>query len=462
MSRDHQIVRVNWWGWPARAAATGWALYDSAGAILDGLGGSLPRVRTRPLLQGLLYALLFFLFVPIPAIGPLPVAPENLLYLFLFVVLATLGSHALNRRLAYVARNVWPFLAFGLLDALLTYAFDDVVQVEFYVVRRLLLVLAFVLAVDDDRSFRRVYGYLIFVVATVSVFALLVVWVGGPFSAVRDFLLAARGARAADELGHLRAAGVTGSVFGFSYVVAALPPLALGGWLRAPRARWLVAFAVGACALVSNAERSAIAVSALACIALLFAQPRRRAWITLVVLFVVSAATVIAYRAARNDLISAEDIFHRVQVLRQGNVASRFGQQWAGLRTIVLHPLRADTATYQEVAGALESVQEYEGFRGQIPWSHNHYINIGLTAGFLGLMLFAIFSWRIGKMLARCWTGVSIGAGRSPMHHAVVLALAAVAANAFFHNAGAFSGEPMSWALIGLCLATGFPWCRGR
>jgi hypothetical protein len=149
----------------------------------------------------------------------------------------------------------------------------------------------------------------------------------------------------------------------------------------------------------------------------------------------------------RNNLVI------RMQSGERDDDMARIGYAIGGIWTVIEHPLTGGSnRDYQRLLPRIPLVAKniMWGY-GALPASHNTYVNAGRRAGIMGWIIMGFLLWmlwRTGREAAR-W---HVPGEMQHTIRALWAALAAVLLNAFFHNSGILAAEPMTWALVSLCL----------
>jgi O-antigen ligase len=415
-------------------------------------------------------AALAALFVPLPRLG-LPVSPENAVYavgVLLLLGLGSLGGLRVGRLTLQLA--VLALVFFGLQAVAKRLAGDEAL-LQFNLLRRAMFLLFCVVSVNSPGRLRAACAVLVVLVSLNALVGLLNVLdvglVSRPFATYLSLLDHEDGdADETLELASNRLVGFGGSIFGFSYLGTPALLLAvamiLEGLPSPQRRPAIVGLAVAASLLVIavlfNAERSALVAFAAGGLYLATGlSPGQRRLLGLVTLV---AAAGLGCMALRNEMLlpgqedQSHSLVHRLTTEVEGEFGARIGQAQAGVLTVLENPLSGGTwDDYQRIASSLPSICAFAGHRSDVPAPHNAYINAGVRAGIPGWLLMGIAALllvRVLRLARRTATApgsvrvLSLGAGA---------ALTGALVNALFHNAGLFSGEPMTWATLALCCA---------
>lgn len=402
------------------------------------------------------------LFVPIPRLG-LPLSLENAAYLGFMALWATQAG-IVKVRVPRVVRML------GILT-LVFMAWQFVVKAYFLgeglwapmLVRRALLL---VMACHTIRTRRDLHLAAAFIVGSMlfsGLVGICTVFDVGPVVSLfgRFVECAAQEADRAEEMADLaakRLMGLRGSVFGFSYLTAPAFLLLCAFLARAWRDRnvgRMVACYAGMAAVLLcmalNAERSSFLALGAGLILMLWSL--RLPGLTALtigpliggVALLVAVNEVLIYHQEQEQ----NNLLQRIDHQDSGEFMARAGLAVAGALTVLDHPVSGGSEEdYQEKAGSLEAVRRFHMSRGELPASHNSYVNAGMRAGvagwvMLGAMLVAV--WRmapVGRVASGPWTT------QDPVALSLRAAFLACLVNAIFHNQGIVSGEPMTWSVI--------------
>lgn len=432
-------------------------------------GGSTPAETgwpaTRTQIQRWLFWLaLIGLFVPIPRLG-LPLSPENALYIAFVALWATETNASMHRIPTAVRTLAILTVVFMLWQFLVKWLFVDVNLWAPTLLRRALLLIMACRTLRTLRDFHVAAACVVGGMAFSGMVGVLTVFDVGPVVSFfgRFVECAAQETERAERLADLagkRMMGLRGSVFGFSYLTAPAFLLLCGflarAWSRRATGRMAVCYALMAVVLLCmalNAERSSFLALAAGLFLLLWAlRQKGLAALTLVplglglvVLVGVNEFLLHHQENAQNNLVSRMD--HQ----DAGEYAARMGLAAAGALTVIDHPLSGGTeADYQVKAGTLESVRSFHLRYGDLPASHNSYVNAGMRAGVAGWALLAAMLMASLRFLPRPRRAAVSPLARDPVALSLRAAFVACLVNAIFHNQGLVSGEPMTWAILAL------------
>lgn len=404
------------------------------------------------------------LFIPIPRLG-LPLSPENLIYAG-FLALWAMEPRAIRPRVPPVVRNVaLATLGFMLLQCFVKFFFLDESLWEPTLFRRALLL---VMACHTMRSMRDIQIAAACIVGGMlvsGVIGILTVFDFGPAVALFNRFAEFSNAELdrAEEIAELagnRLLGLRGSVFGFSYLTAPAFLLLCGFLSRALQRRSVrdLVICYGCMGVVLlcmalNAERSSFLALAAGLAVLIFAQRSKELVAFIVTPLVVGAMALISLNSILriHQGRDQNNFVERMDRQDTGEYAARAGLAAAGVLTVLDHPLSGGSNDdYQRTAGSLEVIRRFHLNYGDLPPSHNSYVNAGTRAGVAGWFLLAwLLSACVGLMPRR-------RAGRSTPVETDAIALSLKAAfiacmvNAIFHNQGLVSSEPMTWSILAL------------
>lgn len=407
---------------------------------------------------------LLALFIPIPRLG-LPVSPENLLYVAFFALLLARRMPAGFRVPRTVRALGWLTVLFMIAQYAIKGWFLGRPVAEPMLLRRALLLGMACAAICDERHFRVAAACVVAGMLVSGVVGLFTVFQIEPVASLYERFLEL-GVEDLDVLEHRadlatrRLMGLRGTVYGFSYLTAPVF-LLLAGFVTTALRRGqafrallsLVAMGLVLFCMLLNAERSSFLALAVG-LAVWLAQVRR---VDGLVLAIAPLAVGGMALTAWNDTLLAhrdndrDNLLYRIQQHDSGEFAGRIGLALGGALTVLDHPLTGGTAEdYQQRAGELPLVTRFFMNKGLLPASHNSYVNAGMRAGMAGWLLLAgilAVAVRLLRLAVRHTRG---RAGADPLVAAVRAGFIACLVNAFFHNQGVLSGEPMTWALLAL------------
>ena|GEM_PF-5318738 len=409
------------------------------------------------------------LFIPIPRMG-IPVSLENVIYAAGLVLLLR-GWKSTKKRISgrplLLAIVVTAFMVIQYY-ARLTAGEDSSLAVS--LLRRGMLVL---MGAASLRSWRRVRIATIVVVvsvlfsASIGVLTVMDNPLAKRISQIHTELMAEQ---ADDENLNLdkklqmdssRVVGLRGSAFAFSYLTAAgillLIGLAMDSWKHQRKKLFWMAnsgILVMFLAVILNAERSSVLCLG---VGLLFLLWRGRSAILGAILCILIGAGYMLIKS-NDQLLKFQDsdrhnLIIRMQTGEGNNDRARLGYAIGGILTVIENPLTGGSnVDYQRNLHRIPLIADniMWGY-GNLPPSHNTYVNAGQRAGVMGWIFMGVLLWILFH------TGREAVLWHVPREmqntmRALWAALAAVLVNAFFHNQGILSAEPMTWALMALCL----------
>lgn len=422
------------------------------------------RVWADSTARWILTGIILIQFFPLPVVPGVGVAPNN--FIFLAAILFC-GSRL--SRLGFRAGRISAVALFMVAFALLDWAHDflrgGLIVNPARHFRSVIYLLLIVEVCSYHASRQRVMKLLVWVGVAQVVFGSLVYFVGQPFASIREWML--QSAESGETLigQGSQIASLYGAPHVFSYLLASFPFLAACLYLREKKLVWLAALVVLVLGLFLNAERSSAAVFFVGVLYLVMKTPQRARNLTLLGVLAVAflgMQQLIGSRAppVGPGMVSPTAYAHGTLSDRFGDtsfdeVVNRLMYQVHGITSVLKHPAIGPTQVEyaREVVGSggmvISSAQAEE-----ILAPHNHYINAGVRAGVPGWLALAGCLWALWKAqrTVKAATRPAQAALRTE-YLCVSVGLAAVMANAIFHNAGIFTPELATTSMVGLLLA---------
>jgi hypothetical protein len=383
--------------------------------------------------------------IPIYKIPFLPVSPDNMVYLLLlFLMLANYGrsfSIDTNFKVIIITYVLYHLLIF----TIRLYEFNTLTKLTF-LYRDILLLLGFSL-ISKKQEYYILFKIFTFAVFFSAVWGLLMFLFGEPFAGLRIAII---NNPVYLEYGYftkgMRIVGFNASIFGFSYVLAALPTLLLTLYKFERNIIYFVLILISFFVLLINAERAAFAFSLISFSILYYKWFRLDINILLIISIISFSIWVGAYTY---DPTTAPSALQRVQESTSDDLIMRLGKAWAGILAVIENPIFGGKADmYSSI---------YYRWYGFTPtYVHNTYVNVGMNAGIGGWLLCGVFSFCICKIILKIRNYYKSTKGIRNMNDlfiGTIYSFVPVLGVAFFHNAGIYGGETTSWTLLGFIIA---------
>ena len=389
------------------------------------------------------------LFIPFPKLPFIHMAPINI-----FVLLLTLALIPKLGKLSRIRGSAMLILIclalFSFVDQALNVVEDTDNVGVFGSVRAMIMLLSAATMLDTRRSLDVFLKWALFGVFCSALLGLLVYFFGGVFLEIRNWMLQSTEAKSGIAGEGLWVSGLSGNHFNFGYLMAGasvLPLVMLATQKRKMLWTMLYFFLLGA--LIFNAERSAsVAVMAsslyFAYHAKLF---RSKNALILLMVFISVAVATKNYRDWTSIVTDSQSKTGLERLADTNDFVQRMKWQFYGIKSVFLHPAGVTEEQYRQVVlGRNGSSSVW------VPYPHNHYINVGMHAGYIGWVLLFIFLLALYTLIRfsrkRAWQrGMDLLFLRG-LHAALV----AVMFNALFHNNGMFFFEPISLTLLAACI----------
>lgn len=408
----------------------------------------------------LLIALILIKFFPIPKLPILHIAPENFLFLmgFLYIVF----SSRANRKTTSIISLVLLYLLFSVLDQIHNLVLGLNVAFPMEYLRAIVLLLMFfnVGMYTKDNLF--LIKLLTVVGVMEVVFGSMIYFVGEPFASVRNWMM--QSATSTERISITAGSQLTGLYclpHVFSYLVASFPMLAVVLYRIEKKKIWLIAFFILLIGLFLNAERSSMGAMFLVYGLWMLktkGQIKNIVLLAIVGLFVMGLSKIVKDINVKTEATASYahgNISDRLGETSFDEVADRLMWQLYGAVSVLKHPLVGPSKEdyVREVLGKNENSSLSKSDIDKVPPPHNHYVNMGVRTGVLGWVILAFFvrillttNQKMRKLTAHD-TNLSL------RHLGVSLALLAAMMNSIFHNAGIFTPELATIALLGLWLS---------
>ncbi len=421
------------------------------------------EVRAGTMARWLLTGIILIQFFPLPVLPGIRLAPENF-----FFLAAILFCGARLSRLAFssgrVSTLVLLLVAFAMLDWVHDFLRGGLITNPARQVRAAVYLLMLVEVCRFPASCQQVIKLLVVVGVAQVIFGSLVYFLGEPFTSIRAWMLqsAATGDTLIGEGSQI--ASVYGAPHIFSYLLAAFPFLAVSLYLHEKKTIWLVAMVVLVLGLFLNAERSSAAVFFAGVLYLALKSGQRARNLLLLAIVAVAFAGMQLFIGSRVPSGPPGDVSQSAYA--HGTLSDRFGgtsvdevvdrlaYQVHGIISVLKHPAIGPTQLEyaREVIGDTGVVSS--ALATEVLAPHNHYVNVGVRAGVPGWIVLAWCLWVLWKtqrvVRVAAWTRMP---GLRVQHLCVSVGVAAVLANAIFHNAGIFTPELATTTMVGLLLA---------
>jgi hypothetical protein len=408
----------------------------------------------------LLFFTVFLFFVPIPKLPLIGFAPMNLIFpiIALFILVGL-------KKIALVEPKMLLVLALLLfyysLDQVLIYYKGHNVG-DFMRHGRIILYMFFLHFVCvSEKKLLMVLKFFLIMGAVSTAFGMLVYFIGEPFASIRMWLSQSTAANTFIVKGS-QLTGLQGPPHDFGYFLAAAPMLSFSCYLLERKRIWLAFFVLFIVGLFLNAERSALVMNIVAFTLFGLGDAKKRIPVLAMVFCGVILLSVAQWMAVGLAPKGA-DTGDGAGSLRHGNLAKRMSElsvgeaydrvfwQWYGVKTVLKHPLTGATkADYIRTVHGLPPNQKNLRRYLNTPFSHNHYVNIGIHIGVLGWLLLLGVLYGVIRFHRETRYSLPDYAEIASFRRGIKLALIAVMGNAFFHNAGLFTGQLTTCSVVAL------------
>lgn len=315
----------------------------------------------------------------------------------------------------------------------------------FEVPAKMAVTLFLFLTVQDKKQLRGLLNVFTSIIAFSAIFGLLIYFFGEPFASIR-LLFYADIQQDYDITGAgERIAGLSRSLFHFSYPIATLPILLLMKFRVSKNILYLLFMAMSFVAVLLNGERSSLLFPLLGIMYLVFS------WQINIKKIVGTSIIGISFYLIISNLgvfEAKENSFSRIKNASQEQTEFRIVKQFAAVLNVAKNPISGGNQTGY--------INEMKNLTGYTPGSssHNSYVRVMENVGLLGVVFLLGFA-RYLYLLVRETRLLSLYSSENDYYffQAVIVSLASTMAVAAFHNNGIFLGERTAVLLLGFLLA---------
>lgn len=382
-------------------------------------------------------------FVPLGKSPIFPVAPINIFYFFSIGVFFLYKFYT-NQQ---VPKHIYMLVTLILLYQVLIYNLNIFKYGEsenFYSIYKIITLLFTFSMIIKEKSLYFLFKTLTLVIFFSMFFGILIHFIGEPFSSIRMFVLGSENEYAVLVSKGDRLSGFDSKVFSFAYPLAALPILLLTLYkIERQRPIYLFLLFLTVIGILLNGERATAIFSLIVFIILVWK------WFQLKNIYAIIGINIIFIFIFYFSNISIESSYYErlITEKEEGEISRRLIRQIMGLRSIADTPfLGSYLKTYQSI---------YYSQYNKIPaGTHNAFINIGISGGIIGWLLFIYFIKIILKIYKIMKNKMSSVMDQKILYQGIVAALVVTQLVSLTHNAGLFNSyEKTSVILLGFILA---------
>ena len=387
--------------------------------------------------------LIVLTFIPIGKSPVFPIAPINIFY-FLSIVVFFLYKFYSNQQ---VPKHVYMLVILILLYQVLIYYLNIYKYGEsenFYsIYKPVTLLIAFSMIIKE-KSVYFLFKTLTLVILFSMFFGILIHFIGEPFSSIRMFVLGSENEYAVFVGRGDRLSGFDSKLFSFAYPLAALPILLLTLYkIENQRLIYLLLLFLTIIGIVLNGERATALFSIIVFIFLVWK------WFQLKNIYAIIGINGIFLLIFYISNVSIESSYFErlITEKEEGEISRRLIRQFIGLRSIAETPfLGSNLNTYQSLF--------FNQFNKIPAGTHNAFINIGISGGIIGWLLFVYFIKIIFNMVKIMRYKMSFVFDQKILYQGIISALLVTQLVSLTHNAGLFNSyEKTSVILLGFIIA---------
>jgi len=382
-------------------------------------------------------------FIPIGKSSIFPIAPINLVFLFVFLYVGFESKHLFGGLNKNVLVILFTYILYNILVAFLhLYKYGESLDI-FPIYKTILTLLAF-LTIRNSRTYYFLLKAFAGVIFASLTFGILIHYFGEPFASIRMAILG-------NENEYLlyygkgdRVVGFDNKIFAFAYPLAALPILLLTLYKLKQRNYLLVLMAITVVGTILSGERATVLFSSIVMLVMM------KKWFSVRRAVVLFGVAFVFFVVLEEHFFSINTkAFERVVTQKkEGEYAFRLVRQAAGLRSILKTPLTgSDQDDYNSI------FRDWLG--GDASSSvHNAYINVGIYGGVIGWLLLWFFGRSVIKLCKIMKFRMAGDYKSAVLYQGTIASFIAVLCVALTHNAGLFNtGEKASVILLGFIIS---------
>jgi O-Antigen ligase len=406
------------------------------------------------------------LFIPLPKLPFIHIAPINLVILVLSYLLIFRLKDLVRAR-ASVKLILFSLVIFCISDFVINTVAsegDPPTPPFFRAIRGLVILSATVILVKSMSDLKVLVNWVLFGIIFSALVGLLVHFFGGGFQDFRNWMLQDSDSISGISGKGIWVSGLSGNHFTFGYLLAGgtILPLIYAA-LEKRMSVWFIVYFVFIVALILNAERSA-AVAVFGS-NLYFAYKcgifKNKVTVIAMIVGIILIVGMQNYRHSENIENKNHALTSAERFENSDDVFNRIMWQFHGIQSVLEYPVFGpSTNQYRNVV--LGSTVTKNSLRMFIPYPHNHYINIGMHIGILGWALLLAFMLGLLATLRHSNKMAHLLNIDSTFIQGINIALGAAMFNALFHNAGIFFFESMTLALLAITLGIASWLSRGK
>ncbi len=382
-------------------------------------------------------------FVPLGKSPIFPIAPINIFYFFSVVVFLLYRLYT-NQHLP---KYIYVLIALILLYQVLIYSLNTIKygsSNNFYSIYKTIILLFAFSMIIKEKSVYFLFKTLTLVIFFSMFFGILIYYLGEPFSSIRMFVLGSENEFAVFVGKGARLSGFDSKLFSFAYPLAALPILLLTLYkIESQRPIYLLLLFLTVIGIILNGER-ATALFSLTVFIFLFWK-----WFQLKKIYAIIGINIAFIFIFYISNVSIESSYFErlITEKEEGEISRRLIRQFIGLRSIAETPfLGSNLNTYQSLF--------FNQFNKIPAGTHNAFINIGISGGIIGWLLFVYFIKIIFNMVKIMRYKMSFVFDQKILYQGIISALLVTQLVSLTHNAGLFNSyEKTSVILLGFIIA---------